>query len=320
MIDWFKIELMNRPADELRQKLDFINPVILKTRKIVGTHEIAYIQLYDVKDCAISVKIFRSGRVWVQGSIHKFWDGHNHSIFTIDEALKAFARLFEILGVNPANAKVLQLEYGLNINPVFNPNLFIDRLICFKSKPFEGMGNYEKIGKVCYQKEYDLKIYNKGKQYKLKNNVLRIEKKIKDSYYLKRLGINNITDLTAAKAEQMTIDLCECIDEVIFNDKSIDETKLTTRQKLALSKYRNSDFWNELNRAVRLNAKKTFANLITKYGSENYLKEVKILLKNSLKNCVGKVDVLEDNKNIGKLTFWNFKYDSETSILTESKY
>lgn len=320
MIDWFKIELMNRPADELRQKLDFINPVILKTRKIVGTHEIAYIQLYDVKDCAISVKIFRSGRVWVQGSIHKFWDGHNHSIFTIDEALKAFARLFEILGVNPANAKVLQLEYGLNINPVFNPNLFIDRLICFKSKPFEGMGNYEKIGKLCYQKEYDLKIYNKGKQYKLKNNVLRIEKKIKDSYYLKRLGINNITDLTAAKAEQMTIDLCECIDEVIFNDKSIDETKLTTRQKLALSKYRNSDFWDELNRAVRLNAKKTFANLITKYGSENYLKEVKILLKNSLKNCVGKVDVLEDNKNIGKLTFWNFKYDSETSILTESKY
>lgn len=320
MIDWFKIELMNRPADELRQKLDFINPVILKTRKIVGTHEIAYIQLYDVKDCAISVKIFRSGRVWVQGSIHKFWDGHNHSIFTIDEALKAFARLFEILGVNPANAKVLQLEYGLNINPVFNPNLFIDRLICFKSKPFEGMGNYEKIGKVCYQKEYDLKIYNKGKQYKLKNNVLRIEKKIKDSYYLKRLGINSITDLTAAKAEQMTIDLCECIDEVIFNDKSIDETKLTTRQKLALSKYRNTDFWDELNRAVRLNAKKTFANLITKYGSENYLKEVKILLKNSLKNCVGKVDVLEDNKNIGKLTFWNFKYDSETSILTESKY
>lgn len=295
MIDWFKIELMNRPADELRQRLDFINPVILKTRKIVGTHEIAYIQLYDVKDCAISVKIFRSGRVWVQGSIHKFWDSHNHSIFTIDETQKAFARLFEILGVNPANAKVLQLEYGVNINTEFNPNLFIDRLICFKSKPFEGMGNYEKIGKVCYQKEYDLKIYNKGKQYKLKSNVLRIEKKIKDSYYLKRLGINSITDLTAAKAEQMTIDLCECIDEVIFNDKSIDETKLTTRQKIALSKYRNTDFWNEISRAVRLNAKKTFANLITKYGSENYLNEVKILLKNSLKNCVGKVDVLEDN-------------------------
>lgn len=320
MIDWFKIELMNRPADELRQKLDFINPVILKTRKIVGTHETAYIQLYDIKDCAISVKIFRSGRVWVQGSIHKFWDGHNHSIFTIDEALKAFARLFEILGIEAADAKILQLEYGLNLNTDFNPNLFIDRLICFKSKPFEGMGKYEKIGKVCYQKEYDLKIYNKGKQYKLKNNVLRIEKKIKDSYHLKRIGISTITDLTAAKAEQMTIDLCQCIDEVIFNDKSIDETKLTTRQKLALSKYRNADFWNELNRAVRLNAKKTFANLITKYGNEKYLKGVKILLENTLKNSVGKVDVLEDNKNIEKLTFWNFKYDSKTSILTESKY
>lgn len=320
MIDWFKIELMNRPADELRQKLDFINPVILKTRKIVGTHEIAYIQLYDVKDCAISVKIFRSGRVWVQGSIHKFWDGHNHSIFTIDEALKAFARLFEILGVNPANAKVLQLEYGLNINPIFNPNLFIDRLICFKSKPFEGMGNYEKIGKVCYQKEYDLKIYNKGKQYKLKNNVLRIEKKIKDSYYLKRLGINNITDLTAAKAEQMTIDLCECIDEVIFNDKSIDETKLTTRQKLALSKYRNTDFWGELHRAVRLDAKKTFANLIKKYGSENYLNDVKKTLQKLSKIRTGNTDVLEDNKKDEVLTFWNFKYDSEMSDLTESKY
>ena len=320
MIDWFKIELMNRPADELRQKLDFINPVILKTRKIVGTHEIAYIQLYDVKDCAISVKIFRSGRVWVQGSIHKFWDGHNHSVFTIDEALKAFVQLFEILGAHPTDAKILQIEYGVNLCTPFDPDAFINRLICFKYKPFEGMGNYEKIGKVCYQNEYDLKIYNKGKQYNLKRNILRVEKKVKDSRHLKRFEITTIADLTDSKVEEMLKDLLGCLDDVLIDDKSIDEDKLTTRQKLALSKYRNSSFWSELNRAVRLNTKKKFANLITKYGGETFPKTIKILLENSLKNHVQRVDVLDDNKNNEELTFWNFKYGSETSIFNPNKY
>ena len=78
----------------------------------------------------------------------------------------------------------------------------------------------------------------------------------------------------------MIKDLNRVFDEVLFDDKSIDETKLTTRQKLALSKYRNKDFWNELSRSNKLNTKKKFANLITKYGRENYLNEAKKLLKN----------------------------------------
>lgn len=279
MYDWFKIELMSRPVNELRQKLDFIKPVNMKTGEILGTYEITYIRLHENPDSAISVKIFRSGRIWVQGSIHKYWHGHNYSIFTIDEALKAFTHLLAILEVSPEDAKILQIEYAKNLIIFYNPDLFINRLICFKTKPFERMGNYEKIGKVCYQKEYNLKIYNKSKQCNLKANILRIEKKVTDSYHLKRFGINTIADLTETKGTELMQDLTTCLDEVIFDDKSINESQLTTRQKLALSKYRNATFWSELNKAVRLNTKKKFANLITKYGSENYLNEAKKLLK-----------------------------------------
>ena len=320
MIDWFKIELMNRPADELRAKFDFIKPVNIKTGEILGTYEIARLRIHDVPDCSISVKIFRSGRVWVQGSIHKFWHGQNHSVFTIEEMQNAFEYLFDKLETDPMEAKILQIEYGLNLCPSFDPDLFINRLICFKYKPFEGMGNYDKIGKVCYQKEYDLKIYNKGKQYNLKNYILRIEKKVKDSQHLKKLKIGTIADITATKASEMIKDLNGVFDEVLFDDKSIDETKLTTRQKLALSKYRNKDFWNELSRSNKLNTKKKFANLITKYGGETFPKTIKILLENSLKNHVQRVDVLDDNKNNEELTFWNFKYGSETSIFNPNKY
>ena len=314
MLDWFKIELMNRPLKELRQKLDFIKPVNMKTGEILGTYEIAYIRIHDVPDCSISVKIFRSGRVWVQGSIHKFWDGHNHSVFTIDEALKAFVQLFEILGAHPTDAKILQIEYGVNLCTPFDPDAFINRLICFKYKPFEGMGNYEKIGKVCYQREYDIKIYNKGKQYNLKNNILRIEKKVKDSRNLKRLQIYTLADITPTKVAEMIEDLQSCINDVLIDDKSIDETKLTTRQKLGLSKYRNKDFWSELSRAMKLNTKKIFGKLIAKFGNENYLNDVKNLIQNDVKKSVTSIDVFDDNKNLGVLTFSNFKYGSETSI------
>lgn len=320
MIDWFKIELMNRPADELRAKFDFIKPVNMKTGEILGTYEIAYLRIHDVPDCSISVKIFRSGRVWVQGSIHKFWHGQNHSIFTIDEAQKAFVRLLEILEVNPVDTKILQMEYGVNLYTPFNPDVFIDRLICLKSKPFEGLGNYDKIGKVCYQSEYDLKIYNKSRQYHLKNNILRIEKKIKDSRYLKRWGINAIADITDAKAAEMMQDLCGILDDVIFNDKSIDETNLTTRQKLALSKYRNPTFWNEISKSAKLNAKKRFSNLIIKFGSENYLNLVDDLLKNPFNKYVGSGDLSDNIQNNEAATFPNFKYGSEKSFLTSNKY
>lgn len=320
MIDWFKIELMNRPTNELRERLDFIKPVNMKTGEILGTYEIAYLRLHETPESSISIKIFRSGRVWVQGSIHKFWHGQNHSIFTIKEMQTAFTYLFGKLGTTKAQGKILQIECGINPITEYNPDLLINRLICFKSKPFEGLGNFEKIGKVCYQNEYDLKIYNKGKQYNLKRNILRVEKKVKDSRYLKRFEITTISDLTERKVEEMLQDLLGCLDEVLIDDKSIDEDKLTTRQKLALSKYRNSSFWSELSRAVRLNTKKKFANLITKFGSETFLSSLKILIENSIKNQIGRVDVFDNNKNTEELTFSNFKYGSETSISKENKY
>ncbi len=320
MIDWFKIELMNRPTTELRERLDFIKPVNMKTGEILGTYEIAYLRLHETPESSISIKIFRSGRVWVQGSIHKFWHGQNHSIFTINEMQTAFTYLFGKLGTTKAQGKILQIECGVNPITEYNPDLLINRLICFKSKPFEGLGNFEKIGKVCYQNEYDLKIYNKGKQYNLKNNILRVEKKVKDSRYLKRFEITTISDLTESNVEAMLQDLLGCLDEVLIDDKSINEDKLTTRQKLALSKYRNSTFWSELSRAVRLNTKKKFANLITKFGSETYLNSLKILIEKSIKNPIGRVDVFDNKKNIEELTFSDFKYGSETSILQEHKY
>lgn len=258
MIDWFKIEIVNQPATQIRQKLDFIKPVNMKTGEILGTYEISYLRLHTEPESAISVKIFPSGRVWVQGSIHKFWHGQNHSILYHSEMRKAFKYLFDKLGIKPENGKILQMEYALNLNPDFNPDEFINRLITFKAKPFEGLGNFEKIGKRCFQSEYDLKIYNKGKQYHLKQNILRVEKKVKDSRYLKRFGIFTVSDLTAAKTKQLLKDLLGAFDEVLVDDKGIDETQLTTRQIIALAKYRNPNFWNDLSRGGAVKCKGAF--------------------------------------------------------------
>lgn len=295
MYDWFKIELMNRPAAELRQKLDFIKPVNMKTGEILGTYEVSYLRVHGEQDSAISVKIFPSGRVWVQGSIHKFWHGQNHSIFTFSEMQKAFAFLFSKLGTKPENGRFIQLEIALNVFPDYNADEIIKRLICFKYKPFDGLGNYTKIGKVCFQSESDLKIYNKAKQYSLKQNILRVEKKFKESRGLKKLGISTVSDLTKGNTEKLLSDLLSSFDEVLINDMSIDETKLTTRQKIALAKYRNANYWIEQSRAERLNSKNRFKNLITKHGTEKYLNTVKILLQKQVQNVIGNIDIFGNN-------------------------
>ncbi len=320
MIDWFKIELMNRPAAEIRQKLDFIKPVNMKTGEILGTFEICYLRRHNEPESAISVKIFPSGRVWVQGSIHKFWHGQNHSILTHSEMQKAFAFLFKTLGTRPESSKFLQIEFALNLYPDFNPDEFINRLICFKTKPFEGLGNFEKIGKRCYNSEYDMKIYNKGKQYKLKQNVLRIEKKVKDSRYLKRFGICAVSDLTTLKTRELLLDLFTSIDDLLIDDKSIDESRITARQVLALAKYRNPNFWSEISKRERYKAKERFQNLILKFGSEKYLNTVKNLAQKESKNISGKGDFSEHNKKVERGTFPKFKYGSETSFSEANKY
>lgn len=290
MFDWFKIELMNHPTKELRKKIDFVRSVNMKTGEVLGTYEIGYFKIHQNSDCVISIRIFQSGRVWIQGSIHKFWNGENHSILTLAEAKKAFDYIMQTLEINSENCKILQLEYGLNMYLDFNPNEILKRIICYKYRPFDGLGNIDKIGKRCSLREYDVKIYNKGKQYNLSDNIIRIEKKIKDAKHLKKFGINTLADLNDLKAENLANDLIILFDEVLIDDLATNEKGMTVRQKLAFAKYRNPNFWNGISRAERLNSKKRFKDILEKFGNENFLEKIKNQMRIELKNLMKPIE------------------------------
>ena len=277
--DGFKARIIDLPIDKMKNNLDFTCVMSPKTGVQYGSYDL--MRLYKDSDSkySLNLKIYESGNSFVNGSIHKFWQNVNSNLFTLKDCQQAFKILFEAMECNADKANFTNLEIGVNVIVDFNPDLFLNRIISYKGKAFKPMGKAENsFGLVCETAEYDLKIYNKSREYNLPFGVLRIEKKITDSKFLKRNLIKNISDALEEKNVRLLLsDLSKSFDEVLYDDITIDEEYLTTMQKIALSKYRNPKYWLKPNmsKGERRNSKNRFRDYIKKYGSETYRNEIK---------------------------------------------
>lgn len=283
--DWLKIEVLRPFSDILIKKLDWEIVTCKKTGDITGKNYKAYLKIFDRKGCSFELTQFETGRVWISGSIHKYWNGNNYSSITLTEIEKAFTHLLGQFGIKLINCLILKLEFGVNIPIDFDPFDFINRLIAYGHTSFDRMG---KIGRRFTLTEYEDKFYSKSFQCGLSTHVLRIERKVTDSAYLRKKGIYTLADLFKKKnVEKLANELLKIFKFVIFDDWSIDENKLTTKQQVELAKYRNSEYWcrkdknqknilfKGLDAEGRRSAKDKFRTIIKKYGYENYLSIIK---------------------------------------------
>ncbi len=288
--DGFKGNHKNLSLTFLKNSFDFYSLNNIDTGHQIPNYDLANIKANKYFKYGLNLKyFFKTKSFWINGSIHKFWKDNNYGIFTFEESRKAFLRLFKIIGGKPEEMSLSNLEYSLNLPVSFNPDIYLKRLIVFKSKEFNKLGRRDGIGKYCEFTEYIIKIYNKGREYDLPYYVLRIEKKVTDSKHLRKFGIKTVADLLdKEKCKALLEDLLKCFDDILLDDISIDETKLTTNQKLALAKYRNPKFWIELDKETRRNSKQRFMNYIREFGKENLSIEVKEVAKNTIQKILAK--------------------------------
>ncbi|MFK7031602.1 hypothetical protein [Flavobacterium oreochromis] len=188
------------------------------------------------------------------------------------------------------NNCLTKLELGFNIHLSYDPQKFIDNNLLMynlnshqQHLKFGGNGDY----KEYIKNDYSLKIYNKSKQYKrnfnIKNNILRIELKLKTKRKIQSFGIYTLNDLLDKnKIFKLFQFLMNEFDKLTIID-TLGFEKLPQTEQEKLNKYTNPNYWQSLrneNKTYKvINRLKTdFKSLINKHSLNNIKNDIEIKL------------------------------------------
>lgn len=214
------------------------------------------------------IKICPNGTVILNGSLHKYWKGENYSDFSHSDLVECIKKLSSDLEFNPKKARVQNIEFGVNINPLFNAYDFCQSVLTYKNKSFNTFQNNEiQIGFVCKRLQYSVKVYDKGRlEYTKNENILRFEIKTHKMCFVKNAGIKTLSDVTNKDCLAVLGEIMNKIyaDLIIFDQ--VNQCKLTIKEKEIFNVYSNPRKWEKVNRSHRCRKKKHFNAIIEKHG------------------------------------------------------
>lgn len=219
----------------------------------------------------------------IRGSLHKYrsrikgiatrkqiekHQGFNGDLFTLSDINETLQTLCEVIGFAPSLAVLQNIEIGVNCEVSFDPKDFLKGMLFHRSNfeyKTDHEGNYIQFN---YQ-TYFLKIYNKGKQYDLSHNVLRVEIKVMKMIKLKEAGVNletlnDINDVILLKAFEVLYNEFEA---VVYYDYTMRTDKLTDKQQGKLIEYQNKSYWQDLDKQQKKYNKKQLEFMIQEFSN-----------------------------------------------------
>jgi hypothetical protein len=240
----------------------------------------------------MEITIYPSGRVEIEGSIHKlFNDGHHNwnqfTLVDVGSIIDDFCNRFDI---DPAVATVHNLEFAVNLLIPYSPNKLLDALIVHKQDQFskmkvKGPGN----GRDVYYQQYGLKVYNKSLQFKRRENIFRFEVKVTRMKHL-GLGVICLSDLKDLELfNKLRQQMLDRFDEVIFDDK-VNEDLLTKPDLVLYLRCKNARAWEDMTRQKRLVNKARFKAIINKHGRHKYQSYIRDLMVKTGYKLTGVLD------------------------------
>ncbi|MCF1421040.1 hypothetical protein [Mangrovimonas futianensis] len=246
MIDYTKILILGVDTDRLLNLpyLDF------KSELNERTGELSTFKTAIYHTCKI--RVFDSGIVIFSGSIHKLHNslnnlpkncykrftekGYNANLFTIKEIFEIRERLQQLFKVPLKNMLFQNIEFGVNIITVFNPNEFLRGLLMHNGKPFEFRYN-DHYAQVKHQR-YIIKVYNKSHLYNMPFNVIRLEIKLMKAIEIIKTGIKTFEDVNNNTLINALNLLEKRINETVYFDHTINQDN-----NKWIDKYSNKKFW-----------------------------------------------------------------------------
>ena len=233
----------------------------------------------------LNIIIFKNDRVLLTGSLHYYYNNglYNYNDFTYQNILETINNISSLIDIPLYNIILLNIEFGVNLTPYFEPNHIINNLQLHRKKEFLKPHNLNY--KASKHQRFWLKVYNKGEHFKRPNNILRIELKYKKMIDLNKLGLFTLENLRIPNIYNNLLELLVTKwNECIIYDYSIKTDQLTNLENKKILQYQNTNYWLNLSNQERKRQRTKLRELSITHGN-NIQQEVKemILLKwNSL--------------------------------------
>jgi hypothetical protein len=236
-------------------------------------------------------------RIELSGSIHKLFNNlhtgtpQNYDDFECYKLLFIISYLEQNLKMDTSKAWIENLEIGINIKTAWNPSQVINNnLIChikhsynIHDQSFSGKGKQMSISTT----QKDFKLYDKGRESKINQNIFRIEVKHKRNESLKKHGIKYLSCLkdTSKIKKALQTEINELIDNLIFVDVLEPLKNFEPEQRELFINGINPKHWNSLTGKKKQRFKDKFLKLLSDYNLDTIktdLKEIANIKVNEL--------------------------------------
>jgi hypothetical protein len=200
-------------------------------------------------------------RIFIEGSLHKHHKGNNHEDFGISDLRESLRLFLAVVGIEPGGCIIHQIEFGVNITPPMPTQQFIDQILSLAGKEYE-LKEFKDLGylKRFKRAQYEVKIYDKGWQYGLPEDILRVEIKVTRMEFLHEKGINirTMEDLLDQTLYAQLKDLLiATLQRLIFTDDRIQPAAIVPNTDSAFFKEAsNTRFWKMIRTGHRMQFKR----------------------------------------------------------------
>lgn len=314
MIDFIKMELGGVGSNYLMliPWLDFKTSLSEQTGELGNKLEAEWHQM--------KIIVYRSGRIFLQGSLHMAFNsicgcyapnqrtdqerakGFNGNQFNYTQLRYVLHYFSTYLGFSLNKAVIRNLEFGLNIVHPFDTKLILTNLIKHKGKPFL---NPKQYFYVAEHSQYSVKCYDKGFQYGLGEQLLRVEVKCVKMEGLNVQGIVTAIDLLdKANLSVLAGLLDKRWNEVFLYDYTIRTKELQKNDNERVLKFQSPNFWrNELPANRQDRHKRRYKKIESEHSDrvKQVIGEQMTKIWGGLnRNCVTLDRLSENNKNLAQ--------------------
>ena len=280
MIDYFKAFINYRNDTRFQELCEAGTFAVAVETTDTDTGEVKEAYLYK------NMTITPTGAGFVlAGSLHKYrsiikgianstqidkYKGYNGDLFTLQDITDTITHLCGVLDISPHVCTLQNIEIGVNNVVTFAPFDFLKGVLYHRndySPTIKHGGNYIQFE----HNEYYIKLYNKGRQYELPNEVIRVEIKVMKMRKLIEAGIeiSTLADINETTLKQAFDLLYSEFNEVIYYDYSLKTDGLTEAKQRKVLEYQNRTFWEGLTYKQRYKERERLNTLIEKH-SDNY--------------------------------------------------
>lgn len=278
MLDLIKFKI----TDEVQINTVWNNELL----EYVGKSERLYIDEIKEKQTKKYKNLYfikHQNRLEVSGSIHYFYnDGlHNADDFYIEYCINAINQIKDLFSIDLNKCKIINLEYGVNINPIVDVTDLIHNLVYHEKRQFTRPTthfSFKLAGNEAYKQ---IKAYDKSVQFPHEcENTFRFEVRSRQAKFIHSLDLYTLQDLTIPTNYNILItSLLKEWDNILLFDLSKDID----------TKFFNSVFWEDIlkngNRNKFNNQKKLYYK---KLGSNNLHSNIRNIIERRTKylKCV----------------------------------